>query len=253
MKPLAGIILADQQFPNDNPHLLNNVEKYMASRRWDFLVYLGDGLDMDAISHHAIMSGDRRGMENKRLKKDYANYAKILRRHRSIVGPKCKITYFMGNHEEWADRLVDSLPGLEGMVEPKYNLPFDELNIEVIDYRRFKQIGKILFLHGDLDKGAYGSVNHAKKYVELYNRNIVYGDKHTLQVFTKVSPAGMDDTHTGYAIPCLADIRPKWNRDKPTAWLNGFGVFFIDDEGFTVLPIVAIKNTFIAPDGERYQ
>jgi hypothetical protein len=111
--------------------------------------------------------------------------------HRKILGPVCKIVYFLVNHEEWADRLVDNFPGLEGMVEPRYRLPFDELNIEVIDYRHFKKIGKILFLHGDLDKGAYGSMHHAEKYVDWYNHTIVYGDKHTLQVFTKVSPAGI--------------------------------------------------------------
>lgn len=253
MKAYAGIILADQQFPNDNPVLLNNVEKYMRSRKWDFLIYLGDGMDMDAISHHAFEANNRRGMEGKRLKKDYENYGKILRRHREIVGDRCKIVYFLGNHEEWAEKLVDTFPGLEELVEPRYNLPFDELGIEIVSYRHFKKIGKILFLHGDQDKGFYTSIHHAKKYVELYNRNLVYGDKHTLQVFTKISPAGMDDTHTAYAIPCLADIRPKWNRDKPTAWLNGFGVFFITEDNFTVLPIVSIHNRFIAPDGILYE
>jgi hypothetical protein len=128
-----------------------------------------------------------------------------------------------------------------------------KLNIEVIEPRHFKKLGKLLFVHGDLDKGAYGSVHHAKKAVELYNQNIVYGDKHTLQVFTKVSPFGMSETHSGYAIPCLADIKPKWNRNKPTAWLNGFGVFFITEKRFTVLPIVAIGNGFIAPDGILYE
>lgn len=251
MKPLAGIILADQQFPNDNPVLLNNVEKYMASRKWDFLIYLGDGLDMDAISHHARTSGNRRSQENKRLKKDYDNYAKILRRHRQIVGPNCKIIYFLGNHEEWADKFIDEFPELEGMIEPRYCLPFDELNIELIEYRHYRQIGKILFAHGDFNEG-YGSKHHAMKAVELYNRNIVYGDKHTLQVFTKISPYGINETHSGYAIPCLANIKPAWKRDKPNSWLNGFGVFMVDDDGFTVLPIVAIHNSFLAPNFTRY-
>jgi hypothetical protein len=66
-----------------------------------------------------------------------------------------------------------------------------------------------------------GIVGIDRKYVELYNRDIVYGDKRTLQVFTRISPSGMDETHTAFAIPCLADIRPKWNRNKPNAWLNG--------------------------------
>jgi hypothetical protein len=127
MKAASGLILADQQFPNDNPVLLNSLEKYMASRRWDFLVYLGDGLDMDAISHHAMQSGNRRDLEGKRLKKDYDAYSKILRRHRKIVGPNCKIIYFMGNHEEWADKFLDTFPMLEGMIEPRHCLPFDEI------------------------------------------------------------------------------------------------------------------------------
>ncbi len=248
----SGIILADQQFPNDNPILLTQVEKYMASRKWDYLIYLGDGLDMDAISHHAKEGRNFRALEGKRLKKDYADYAKILRRHRAIVGPKCKIVYFLGNHEEWAERFVDENPGIEGMIEPRYCLPFDELDIEVIDYRMFKKIGKILFLHGDQDKG-FPPKHHAMKYVELYNRNIVYGDKHTLQVFTRISPRGIDDTHTAYAIPCLADTRPKWNRDKPTAWINGFGVFYVTEKRFLVIPIVAVHNGFISPEGELYE
>src|ERR1019366_6276824 len=110
MQSKAGIILADLQFPNDNPILLNSVEKYMASRRWDFLVYLGDMLDMDAISHHAMEAGEFRNLEGKRLKKDYEAFEKILRRHRKIVGKDCQVYYFFGNHEEWAARLIDHMP-----------------------------------------------------------------------------------------------------------------------------------------------
>jgi hypothetical protein len=224
----------------------------MASRRWDFLIYLGDMLDMDAISHHAMQSGDQRSLEGKRLKTDYENFSKILRRHRKIVGKECQIYYFMGNHEEWAERLIDHLPTLEGFIEPENNLPFEELKIKIIAPRHAMKLGKIVFIHGDIDKGGYGSIHHAKKTVELYNKNIVYGDKHTLQVFTKVSPVGMEETHSGYAIPCLADIRPKWNRDKPTAWLNGFGVFYFNEDRFSIFPIVAIGNHFISPDGYQF-
>jgi hypothetical protein len=253
MQSQAGIILADLQFPNDNPVLLNSVEKYMAFRRWNYLVYLGDMLDMDAISHHAMESGDQRSLEGKRLKKDYQAFSKILRRHRKIVGRDCQIYYFMGNHEEWASRLIDTMPTLEGFIEPENNLPFEELKIKVIPPRGVMKIGKLHFIHGDIDRGAYGSIHHAKKVVELYNKNVAYGDKHTQQSFTKVSPVGLDETHTAYAIPCLANIRPTWAKDKPNSWLNGFGVFFIrDDGGFNLYTVVAIHNTFTAPDGYSF-
>jgi hypothetical protein len=252
MKPLAGIILADQQFPNDNPVLLNNVEKYMASRKWDFAIYLGDGLDMDAISHHAIQSDNRRALENKRLKKDYANYSKILIRHRKILGPKCKIWYFLANHEEWASRLVDQYPGLEGLIEPEFNIPFDKLDIKLVGYRDFIKLGKVIFIHGDVQAGSYTPTNVAKKMVEIYNRNVVFGHHHTLQAYTKISPQGIDETHTGYAIPCLANTKPAWSRGMPTKWLNGFAVVFLTDNEFSILPVVAAKNSFIAPDGKLY-
>lgn len=208
MKASAGIILADQQFPNDNPVLLNNVEKYMASRKWDFVVYLGDGLDMDAISHHAMEHGDARSLEGKRLKRDYEAYAAILRRHRKIVGPRCKIYYLLANHEEWAEKFLDKYPQLEGFLEVENNLPFKELRINVIRYRDHLKLGKLYFIHGDIHKG-YTPANIAKKIVEIYNRNVIAGHNHTLQVHTKISPAGIDETHTGFSIPCMANTNPK--------------------------------------------
>jgi len=254
MKSLAGLILADLQFPNDNPILLNRVEKYMASNRWDFLVLLGDMLDMDAISHHAMSSGEWRALEGKRLQKDYKAFAKMLRRWRKTVGSHCQIYYFMGNHEEWAERFIDHMPTLEGFIEPENNLPFEELKIKVVAPRQVMKIGNLHFIHGDIDKGSYGSVHHAKKVVDLYGRSVAYGDKHTQQVFTKASPLGMKDTHAAWAIPCLANTNPKWNRGKPTAWINGFGVFYVRPNGnFNIYTVVAVDNIFTAPDGTTYE
>jgi len=248
-----GIILADLQFPNHNPVLLDNVERYMRTRKWDFCVILGDFFDMDAISHHAYESGNIRAIEGKRLKKDYQEGERILRRWRKIVGEKCKMYFFMGNHEEWGDEFVDKYPGLEGLIEVKANMPFKELNIEVVEPRNFIKIGKIVFVHGDVVGGKYQSVHHAKKALDIYSRNIVYGDKHTLQVHTKLSPAGIDETHTAYSIPCLANTNPAWAENRPNSWLNGFGVFELSDTSgqFTIHPVVSVKNGFVM-DGNEY-
>jgi hypothetical protein len=195
----------------------------------------------------------RRSLEGKRLKKDYEDFSKILRRHRKIAGKECAAYYFMGNHEEWAEKLVDHLPTLEGFIEPENNLPFEKLNIKVIPPRRAMKIGHLHFIHGDIDRGGYGSLHHAKKVVDLYGRSVVYGDKHTQQSFTRISPIDINEAHTAYAIPCLADIKPKWNRDKPNAWLNGFAVFYIRENGdFNLYTVAAIDNSFTAPNGYTY-
>lgn len=253
MSVKSALVLPDLQFPEHNQVLLTQVERYMASRPWDYLLYLGDIMDMDAISHHAIESGNLRALENKRLKQDYADMSRILRRHRAIVGPDCRIYYFKGNHEEWADQLVDRRPGLEGMVEIEYNLPFAELNIEIIRPRGYLKLGKVYFIHGDISAGKYQSTHHAKKVVETYNRNVVYGHHHTFQAFTKISPVGIDETHTAYCLPCLANTQPGWAKDKPNSWLNGFGVVHFDEDNFSVMPVIAVNNSFISPEGAKYQ
>lgn len=250
-----GIILADLQFPNHHQTLLYNVERYMKDHRWDYLVWLGDFLDMDAISHHAFEQNNRRALEGKRLKRDYADASKILRRQAKIVGNQCKKVFFMGNHEEWAERFIDIYPTLEGFLEVGNNLPLAELGFEVVEPRHTKQIGKITFAHGDVSRGTmgYSSLYHSKKMVELYNRNVVYGDYHTLQVFTKVSPVGIQETHTAYAIPALANVAPIWAKDRPNSWLNGFATFLVSENRFTICPIVSVRNGFISPEGKEYE
>lgn len=251
MQPKRGIILADLQFPNHNPKLLKLWEEYLASQKWDFLIYLGDFADMDAISHHAISAGDFRALEGKRLKKDYAEMSEILRRHRKIVGPDCKSFFFLANHEEWAEKFVNKYPMLEGMLEIENNLPLKELNIELIGYRQHLRLGKIYFIHGDISRG-YTPVNHARKMIDIYGRNIVYGHHHTLQVSTKLSPAGIDETHTGWCVPALCNINPDWAGGRPNQWLNGFATFYVTPSSFSIFPVVAAKNRFISPEGTLY-
>ena len=251
-KVKRGLVIADLQYPQHNPKLLDLVEKYMASQKWDYLIYLGDFLDMDAISHHAFEEGNMRAIEGKRLIDDYAGASEILQKHREIVGEKCKTVFFLGNHEEWAEKFLDKYPQLEGFLEIRNNLPLKELDIEVIEPRHFYKIGKILFVHGDFQAG-YVSRHHAMKMVETFNRNVVYAHHHTLQTFTKISPAGIDETHTAHCIPCLGDTSPEWAKDRPNSWLNGFGVFFTDDKNFTIIPIVAAKGEFISPEGKLWK
>lgn len=252
VKVKKGILLYDLQYPNHNPRLLQLWEQYLKSETWDYLIYGGDIMDMDAISHHALSSGDLRSLEGKRLKDDYAYIAKMLTRHRSIVGDKTQMYYLNGNHEDWADKLVSKFPGLEGMIEPAENLPFKELGIKVVEPRGFLKIGKVHFIHGDINSGGYTPQNVAKKVVDVYNRNVVFGHHHTLQSFTKSSPIGIDETHTAHCIPCMADTKPGWARGMPTRWLNGFGVFYVTPTAFTILPIVAANNCFVTPEGRFY-
>lgn len=252
-KPLKGIALYDLQYPKHNPNLLKVVEKYLKSEKWDYLIYGGDNMDMDAISHWSIDGENNRALEGKRLKNDYKGFSEMLLRHKKLVGKKCKIYFFIGNHEENPDRFVDKHPTLEGMIEILSNLPLKEIDAQIIKPRDFLKLGKIYFIHGDINSGQYAPQNHAKKIVDIYNRNVVYGHHHSLMVHTKISPAGINETHTAFSIPCMADTNPDWAKNKPNAWINGFATFYITKNNFSVFPVVAINNSFISPEGKYYK
>jgi hypothetical protein len=245
-----GIAIYDLQYPQHNQKLLANIERYMKDHPIDYLVYGGDTLDMTSLNHHEPKN--YRDLEGRRAKKDYDEVSTILRRHRSLVGKDTKIYYLMGNHEEWSERFIDKYPMLEGLLEVDKNLPFKELNIEVIAPRKYAKIGKLHFIHGDVF-GKYCPVFHAKKMVELYNRNVVYGDRHQYQSYIKASPVDINDKHGAWCIPASCDINPEWNRDKPNNWVNGFGVFYISGDMFEIYTVVAMSGNFISPEGKLYK
>lgn len=248
-----ALVLADLQFPQHNQKLLEViVKKFIPRYRWDYLILLGDFMDMTAINHHAMESGNLRELEGRRLLKEYSGMATILRDLRAAVGSKCRIIYFMGNHEEWASKFIDKYPTLEGMLEAERNLPFDELNIETVKPRGLFKFGKAWFIHGDIH-GTYSMPKwHAKNMLDIYHRNMVYGHHHTQQVYTSLSPAGINETHTAHAIPALCDINPDWAQSKPNQWLNGFAVVDASRKRFDVHTVVAVRNGFIF-EGKEYE
>jgi len=111
---------------------------------------------------------------------------------------------------------------------------------EVIPYHQTTKIGKLYFHHGE-----YTAKYHSGKMVDVYERNIIYGHLHTFQAFTKVTPVD-GSAHMAMSMPCACDLNPQYMKDKPSAWVNGFGVFYIQDNGnFNVVPVIATKGHFV--------
>lgn len=245
-----GIAIYDLHYPLHHEKLLNNTLRYIKSNKWDWLVLGGDTLDMGAISHHAFDHGNHRELEGKRLKQDYKGMTQLL----LILCKYFKhIVWLQGNHEDWAEKLVDKYPGLEGLLEVENNLPFDALGIESIKPRHFKKIGKLLFIHGDIFN-KYSPTFHSKRVVEIYNRNVIYGHGHNHQVYIKCSPVDLHDKHIAVSMPCMADLTKfKYPKDKPSNWCNGFGVFYVNDNRFSNFTIISVDGTFISPEGRTYE
>lgn len=143
---------------------------------------------------------------------------------------------FTGNC--WIEKYIDKCPELEGFAEIERNLNLKSW--EVIPYRQTVKIGKMYFHHGE-----YTGKYHSGKMSDVFERNIIYGHLHSFQAFTKVTPVD-GNAHMAMSMPCACDLNPQYMRDKPSAWVNGFGVFYLQDNGnFNIYPVIALKGHFI--------
>jgi hypothetical protein len=97
---------------------LATVADFMASRKWDGYLNLGDLIDFSVISSHNI--GNLREVENGRILEEYRCADAILTQHEQIIrkaNPKAKMVLLEGNHEYRIERYINAHPELEGMIE----------------------------------------------------------------------------------------------------------------------------------------
>ena len=149
---------------------------------------------------------------------------------------------FTGNC--WLEQYIDKIPELEGFAEIERNLNLKDW--EIIPYRQTVKVGKIYFHHGE-----YTGKHHASKMVDTFERNIVYGHLHSQQSYTKVTPIDCQP-HTAISMPCACEVNPQYMKDRPSAWVNGFGVFYIHpDNNFNIYPVISSNGHFVF-QGEYY-
>jgi len=156
-----------------------------------------------------------------------------------------------GNHEYWMSLLLDELPQFEGMIEVHKNLNLRSRGIKWIAARKHLSIGKLSFIHGDYKDG-YLPVYATKAIANLYGRSMVYGHQHTNQVYTATNP--FDELpYQVWGVGCLCNLNPVWKRNSPAAWLNSFGVGYIQDNGIFDFRVVNIIRGQFIFDGVLYK
>lgn len=243
MKVKTGICVFDLHFPKHNKKLWESILKVCKKIKPDYFIFGGDNLDMDEVNHWELDRGNKRGMEGKRLRRSYDNFqTEILGRLQ--LPDYCRKIFMFGNHELWLEQYIDKIPELEGFAEIERNI--DLKDWEIIPYRQTVKVGKIYFHHGE-----YTGKHHASKMVDTFERNIVYGHLHSQQSYTKVTPIDCQP-HTAISMPCACEVNPQYMKDRPSAWVNGFGVFYIHpDNNFNIYPVISSNGHFIF-QGEYY-
>lgn len=253
MKIQKAIVFGDSQAPFTNSKTIMVLEKYLKSQKWDYLIYLGDMLDYFCISR--FNEGKPGMLEGKSILAELKEGKTMIERQIRLVrenNPHCKVIYLEGNHETRAYDFVNRFPHLKGIIEPENILEFKKNNIEY--YRswskneNFKK-GKLTFMHG-----RYLNQYHARKTVDNFDSNVIYGDTHTVQSFTKVS---FKDQHPkmAQALGCTCEYPANvdYTKGSPKAWVQALcTVYFQENGNFNHYVSIINNGEFVAPDGKFY-
>lgn len=233
-----GLVTSDYHIPHQNDNCIKGILKLMDDIKFDINIVNGDFLDYGCISHWNAHK--HKTLEMTRLKNDYIIGNSILDEMDKRLPKHCQKYFLEGNHENWVYDLLEKIPQLEGMVEPKELLFLKKRGYDISKYNDLVQFGKLYVTHG-----IYATANSVKKHLDELKVNVLFAHTHTIGMRLSSSPA-RDVAFAGYNAGCICDMSPDYMRGRPHGWAHGFAVvYFFQDGSFDVKLIRVINGKFI--------
>lgn len=254
-RPKTVLILADIHYPQIHRPTLRCALQFAESNPIDGVVDIGDTFANDSISHWTKgKPGLRRdgeyALDTEGFKIDVLEpLEKALATSREkfgIVGQwKTRIN---GNHDDREEELYEEQPELRGVLDR--SPMFTDYDWKIIPIGKVFRYGKLSFIHGE----TLGGANHAKRAVDTYCRNLVYGHFHTPQSFSKVLPQDQTQKWTATCMPIIGNVTPDYLKGRGSNWMNGFGVaeFHGDEKAFGLYSVI-VTNNRCAYGGKIYE
>jgi len=227
---------------------------YMKDYKPDTLVINGDMLDFYSLS-----TFDKNPERKYDLQSELTTGREILRDLRKTVGPKCKMVYIEGNHENRLQKYLWRNPELFNLPDLKLDklLRLSKYNVEFVavdnDYWRntngHYKIGDAIITHGDnrtngTSVSGYAGYS-AKNSMLKMQTSIVLGHVHRLALVKHTTPYG---TLTGVEAGCLCQ------KSGTANWQQGFATFETDDDNKNYnYRIHHIEDNKLRVDGTTYE
>lgn len=239
------LALYDLHYPQWHKPTFDAIIDFLKHNPIDIFVFGGDALDMAELSHHNKHKGLYKLPGS--YKKNIEGFkTQVLNPIEKLLPKHCKKVFIIGNHEFWGHELVEQQPELQGSVEPELLLGLEERGWQVIPFGRSFKYGELTICHGQ-ELGGCGNQNstmHAKKALEVYCTNVLYGHYHAPQSFTKVLPTDQRRKWQAHCSPIAGSVNPHYLENRPTSWLNGWTLVEFRKSGeFCLFPIICIDGT----------
>jgi predicted phosphodiesterase len=231
VRPIA--IITDVHVPDHDQMLWANFLQWCRDEQPQEVIVGGDFLELESCSSHGGT------VRPPMLKEDVEDGKAALDQLRA-ANPDAKITYLEGNHEDRLNRkVVNDAPALDGALSLPEMLELKERGIAWHKYGEVVMRGKLGVTHG-----WYTPVHHAKKHLEELGCSVMYGHTHRPQVYTRGKVGGT--THGAFGLPCMRVLEAGWLKERPSGWMQGFGVVYPHEDGcFTPYVVLANRGTFV--------
>jgi len=236
-----GIIWPDQHYPLHSRKAVSCALKAIEVVKPDLFINLGDVGEWGSASSHRWKRRKRPPLEYQlpMIDKDIAAVNKEIDKVDSVLDKVgCKTRYICaGNHDEYLDSVVLENPYLEGYTF-REACRWDERGYEYLRYNEVLTIGKANFIHG-----AFCGGNHAKKHLDAYGVNIIYGHTHDIQRHSR--SCLQDGNISAFSMGCLKSRsaeKNRWLRGRLNNWNHAFGIitWFEKDDGNFQLEVIDI-------------
>lgn len=241
------LLLPDIHFPDQDEPSMYAVQDFLSRNRVDGLVYTGDQLSLDCVSHWNSKRPLLRPAGA--LKQNIDGFKKqIFLPIEDLIQPSTERVWITGNHERFIADYIEEHPELQGLLNLDEYLGLSSLGYKVLPLGGMHQIGHLRVIHGD----QVGSNIHiAKKLVDTYGCNVVMGHVHSPSSFTRQAAVSQDAKWTGTCLPTLGTVNPSYARNRVNSHTNGFGIVEQFGDLFNLYTVI-ISGGMFSHGGQLY-
>lgn len=217
-----AVVIPDLHVPYHHKPTFNIILQVVKDIQPEHIVFIGDCFDAEALGSWTKDTVEE-GL--------YKTLDEIEQFQEEVLDPLRNIAsdseYYWcgGNHD--MQRVKDAIEDLKGR-RKVINLDKMFPNIKMTEYNQYVKIGKLHYTHG-----TYHNKYHARKHVDNYQVNVMYGHTHTVQSFTKHTKTDRDPIKAT-SIGACCNLNPNYMKNKPNAWVHAFAVVnYFENGNFT--------------------
>lgn len=235
------LVIADVHVPYEDKGAVRSILQLMDDIKFDGFFILGDYLECESVSHWLRDKRKNKTLEGKRLEFEYREGNRLLDEFDKRLPKECDRRFWLGNHEDWVNQMIEQIPQLDGLINVEQQLKLKERGyIFYADVNHIEKVGKLNIFHG-----WKSGDNATKTMITQIMGNVLSGHLHTLDIKMMHSPAKELST-IGISMPCLAKQNPEFMKNQPNKFSLGFCILNYYDSGFFQADVIRIiKNKFI--------